>query len=98
MLLTWPTLHCARIYSSADNSPMLDRFAIALLRPPISTLARGLVRVGMGANTVTLVGFSIGMFAAFLIANEAYIAGAAAILVSSPSNSLDTNMAAAPAI
>lgn len=89
MLLTWPTLRCARIYSSADNSPMLDRFAIALLRPPISTLARGLVRVGMGANTVTLVGFSIGMFAAFLIANEAYIAGAAAILVSRLFDGLD---------
>jgi len=68
---------------------MLDRFAIALIRPPVTTLARALVRAGIGANTVTLAGFVIGMFAAFLIANEAYIAGATALLASRLCDGLD---------
>lgn len=68
---------------------MLDRLAIALIRPPIEVMARVLVRSGIGANTITLVGFAIGMFAAFLIANEAYIAGAAALLVSRLCDGLD---------
>lgn len=68
---------------------MLDRFALGLIRSPITMLARVLVQAGIGANTVTLVGFALGMFAAFLIANEAYIAGAAAILISRLCDGLD---------
>ena len=68
---------------------MLDRFATALIRPPMTTLARGLVRARVGANTVTVIGFIIGVVAAILIANHAYLAGAVAIFVSRLCDGLD---------
>ncbi len=58
---------------------MLDRFATPLLRPPLQAIARVLVRAGVGANTVTLLGFAVGTFAAFLIAFGAYSMGAIAL-------------------
>ena len=68
---------------------MLDRFATALIRPPMTTLARGLVRARVGANTITVIGFIIGIVAAILIANNAYLAGATAILASRLCDGLD---------
>ncbi len=68
---------------------MLDRFATPLLRPPLRALARLLVRAGIGANTVTLAGFATGLFAAFLIATGAYLAGAIALLSSRLLDGLD---------
>jgi phosphatidylglycerophosphate synthase len=68
---------------------MLDRYATALLRPPMAAAARALVRAGIGANTVTLFGFLIGLVAAILIAFGAYGAGAIAILASRLCDGLD---------
>jgi phosphatidylglycerophosphate synthase len=68
---------------------MLDRFATALIRPPMTTLARGLVRARVGANSITVMGFAIGVVAAILIASHAYLAGAAAILASRLCDGLD---------
>ena len=68
---------------------MLDRYAIALLRSPLTATARMLVRAGLGANTITLLGFGIGVFAAILIAGGAYCMGAAAILASRLCDGLD---------
>ena len=68
---------------------MLDRYAIALIRPPIDRLARVLVRAGIGANAVTLVGFAIGLVAAFLIADGAYLTGAIALFFSRLCDGLD---------
>lgn len=68
---------------------MLDRYAIALLRPPLTATARVLVRAGLGANSVTLLGFGIGLLAAFLIAGGAYSAGAIALLASRLCDGLD---------
>ena len=68
---------------------MLDRFAAALIRPPMTTLARGLVRARVGANTITVIGFIIGIIAAILIANNAYLTGATAILASRLCDGLD---------
>jgi phosphatidylglycerophosphate synthase len=68
---------------------MLDRYANTLLRPPLDTLARMLVSARIGANTVTLAGFFIGVFAAILIANHAYSAGAIGILASRLCDGLD---------
>ena len=68
---------------------MLDRFAIPLLRPPLQAIARVLVRAGVGANTVTLAGFAIGMLAAILIAAGAYSMGAIALLASRLLDGLD---------
>ncbi len=68
---------------------MLDRAATALIKPLVTQLARGLHRSGVSANQLTLTGFSIGMFAAFLIANSEYLAGAAALLTSRLCDALD---------
>ncbi|MDZ7920333.1 CDP-alcohol phosphatidyltransferase family protein [Rhodoferax sp.] len=68
---------------------MLDRYAIPLIRPPLTATARLLVRAGLGANTVTLLGFGIGLFAAILIASGAYSMGSVAILASRLCDGLD---------
>lgn len=68
---------------------MLDRFANTLLRPAVTAAARALVRAQVGANTITLVGFAIGMLAAFLIAGHAYAAGLVAIFLSRICDALD---------
>lgn len=68
---------------------MLDRFALALLRAPMTATAHVLARAGVGANTVTWVGFALGTVAAFLIAGHAYLSGAAAIIASRICDGLD---------
>ena len=68
---------------------MLDRFATALIRPAVTATARVLVRARVGANSITLVGFVIGLIAAILIASHAYLAGAAAIFLSRICDALD---------
>jgi len=76
------SLCLARLY-------MLDRFVTALIRPAVGAAARALVRARIGANSLTLVGFGIGLLAAFLIACHAYYAGAAAIFASRLCDALD---------
>jgi phosphatidylglycerophosphate synthase len=68
---------------------MLDRYAITLIQPAVDTLARGLVRAGIKADQVTLVGFFLGLIAAFLIAAHAYVWGAILILTSRLCDALD---------
>ncbi len=68
---------------------MLDRFVTALIRPAVGVAARALVRARIGANSLTLMGFGIGLVAAFLIAGHAYYAGAAAIFASRLCDALD---------
>ena len=68
---------------------MLDRLALALLRPPVTAAARVLARTGIGANRITLLGFAIGLGAALAIALGAYLSGAALILLSRLCDALD---------
>ncbi len=68
---------------------MLDRLATELLRPPVTAIATVLVRAGVGANSITVAGFLIGMVAAILIASGAYLAGAAALFTSRICDALD---------
>lgn len=68
---------------------MLDRHASALIKPAVKAVAATLARAGITANQVTLAGFFIGLVAAFLIANNAYTAGAAAIFLSRFCDALD---------
>jgi phosphatidylglycerophosphate synthase len=68
---------------------MLDRYATVWIRPPIAATARLLVRAGLGANTITVIGFLIGLVAAVLIANGAYLAAAIAIFTSRLCDGLD---------
>lgn len=68
---------------------MLDRHALPHLQRLLHPLARALVRLGVGANALTLIAFLLGLFAAVLIATHAYLAGAMAIIGSRILDGLD---------
>ena len=68
---------------------MLDRAANAALMPLFQVIARGLVRAGIGADAVTLVGFAIGVAAAVSIAMQSYALGLALLLASRLADGLD---------
>jgi phosphatidylglycerophosphate synthase len=68
---------------------MLDRTLIAVLRPALDAGARALVRVGVGADAVTLAGFAIGIAAAVAIGFGAYGWGLALLLASRLADGLD---------
>ena len=68
---------------------MMDRWALALLRPGLEAGARGLVRAGVGADAVTWAGFALGMVAAVCIAQGAFIAGLVLMLASRLLDGLD---------
>ncbi len=68
---------------------MLDRRATALIKPAIFGLAQLARRAGLNANQLTLIGFFLGMCAALLIANSAYLTGAIAIFISRLFDALD---------
>ncbi|MSQ76402.1 MAG: CDP-alcohol phosphatidyltransferase family protein [Rhodoferax sp.] len=68
---------------------MLDPYATAMIRRPVTAAARQLARWGLSANSITLAGFALGIFAAFLIANELYLTGAATIFGSRLLDALD---------
>ncbi len=68
---------------------MLDRVASQLIQPVVTQLARGVARAGVRADQLTLIGFGIGMLAAFLIATGENLAGLAAIFISRLCDALD---------
>ena len=68
---------------------MFDRSASHLISPAIQRLARQVKRLGLTANQLTLLGFLTGIIAAVLIACQAYMAGAIAILASRLLDALD---------
>jgi phosphatidylglycerophosphate synthase len=68
---------------------VLDRWALALLKPAITAAARPLVAAGVVADAVTLAGFAIGVAAAVAIALGAPLAGLALMLASRLCDGLD---------
>jgi phosphatidylglycerophosphate synthase len=68
---------------------MLDRAAIALLKPVLERMGRVLVRAGIGADSVTLFGFALGLAAAACIALDWPLAGLALLLASRLMDGLD---------
>ncbi len=68
---------------------MLDRALTALIRRPLQTLARGAVALGLKADTLTLIGFALGMGAAGAIASGRPLWGLVLILVSRLLDGLD---------
>jgi phosphatidylglycerophosphate synthase len=68
---------------------MFDRSASRFIKPTVNHLAKTISRLGVSANQLTLTGFAIGLIAAYLIANGAYLTGALAILVSRLLDALD---------
>jgi phosphatidylglycerophosphate synthase len=74
---------------------MLDRAIQAAIQPLLSRAARQLVAAGIGADTVTVTGFVLGMGAAAAIAFEAYLPGLALLLLSRLLDGLDGAVARA---
>lgn len=74
---------------------MLDRLALAALRPALDRLAAGLVRRGVGADSVTWSGFALGMAGAVAIALQGYLAGLALLLAGRLADGLDGAIARA---
>ena len=68
---------------------MLDRPAIALIRPAIDILAQRLVRARVGADALTIAGLGLGWCAALAIATHHPLTGAALILLSRLCDGLD---------
>jgi phosphatidylglycerophosphate synthase len=74
---------------------MLDRWALAAIRPGIERLARLLVRCGVGADALTLAGFVLGLAAAVAIAGGHPKAGLVLMLASRLLDGLDGAVARA---
>ncbi len=72
---------------------MLDRLGTRLLRPLLLALARPLVAAGVGANTVTLLGFAVGLLAAAAIAWQQFSVGLLLLLASRLFDGLDGTVA-----
>ncbi len=68
---------------------MLDRTASAALKPLLDAGARRLVRMGVGADAVTLAGFGVGMAAAVVIAFGGFGWGLVLLLASRLADGLD---------
>lgn len=68
---------------------MLDRYAVALMRPTVTAVARKLAQLGLVAHHITLLGFAIGLAAAMAIALGSFVAGATMILLSRLCDALD---------
>lgn len=76
---------------------MLDKAVQQALRPLMTRAARALVRLGVGANAISLAGFAIGIGAAGAIAWQQYTAGLALLLLSRLMDGLDGAVARATA-
>jgi phosphatidylglycerophosphate synthase len=72
---------------------MLDRAALTLLRPTLTRAARGLSRLGLHADHVTLIGFVIGIAGAGAIATQHFIAGLVLLLLSRLCDGMDGALA-----
>jgi phosphatidylglycerophosphate synthase len=68
---------------------VLDRAAIALLKPALERAARVLLRAGIGADAVTLAGFALGIAGALAIGLGRPLAGLALLLASRLCDGLD---------
>lgn len=68
---------------------MLDRVAIGWLRPGLDGAARGLARLGVRADQVTIAGFVVGLGAALAITQSQFVLGLVLILASRLADGLD---------
>ncbi len=74
---------------------MLDRAIQQALRPVMTQAARGLVRLGVGANAISVAGFALGLAAAAAIALQQYVPGLVLLLLSRLMDGLDGAVARA---
>jgi phosphatidylglycerophosphate synthase len=69
--------------------PVFDRFLLPLVKPALHGVATGLVRLGIGADAITVAGFGIGVAGSVAIAFGQFGVGLALILASRLADGLD---------
>lgn len=74
---------------------MLDAVARKLIDPPLDAMGRGLARIGMTANAVTMVGLALGLGSAALIVLGDFFPALAVLLLSRLADGLDGAVARA---
>lgn len=74
---------------------MLDRKMLALLEPAVERVAAALVRGGWHADTLSWIGFAVGLAAAAVIASRWFLVGLALLLASRLADALDGAVARA---
>jgi phosphatidylglycerophosphate synthase len=72
---------------------MFDRRALVLLKPLLQAAARGLARLGVGADQVTFAAFGLGIAAAVAIAMQHYLPGLVLLLASRLGDGIDGALA-----
>ena len=74
---------------------MLDKYARKLMDPPLNKVGKFLSSYGIHANTVTIIGFCVGITAAIAIVFHAWIFALILIFVSRVFDGLDGSVARA---
>lgn len=72
---------------------MLDHLANKILARPLRATARQLQRLGVAANTVTIIGFLVGMTAVPLLAGQCFLTALLVILLGRIADGLDGALA-----
>jgi phosphatidylglycerophosphate synthase len=72
---------------------VLDRYALATLKPILARLASGLKRLGISANQLTFVALGLGLASAACISMQNYLLGLALLLFSRLCDGLDGALA-----
>jgi phosphatidylglycerophosphate synthase len=72
---------------------MLDRYALALLRPAMQAGARERARLGLSADQASGFGFGLGVAGALCIARQQFVAGLVLLLASRVFDGLDGALA-----
>src|SRR6185369_1354534 len=75
---------------------MLDRTARRLVDPPLERLAAICAEHRIGATTVTLIGFGVGLVAMILVANQFYVPALLALAINRIADGLDGALARGP--
>ena len=74
---------------------MFDARLRPLIDPPLNRLGRGLARLGVGANGMTLFGMALGLGAGLVIAQGWFLAGLALVLANRLADGVDGAIARA---
>lgn len=74
---------------------MFDARLRPFIDPPLNTIGRNIARLGIGANSVTLVGIALGLAAGVVLASGQFTAGLCMILASRVLDGLDGAVARA---
>lgn len=74
---------------------MLDKFCISIIKRPLTQLAQPLIKRGVSANQITLLGFMVGLLSALALAGGFYTLGLFGIVLNRVCDGLDGALARA---